>query len=135
MCSKYSFSKFDHIVGPVRPVTATVPLNMDLRYETNMMSRPSPQVIAKDKSGVGIAQLLRIQSRKDGKFRKIVEDVRMQALIPLKPTGQGPGTSLGFFDQGIMTGFMAFVLPSLVLIGYGSFQASIFMWRHFVASR
>lgn len=135
MCSKYSFSKFDHIVGPVRPVTATVPLNMDLRYETNMMSRPSPQVIAKKKSGVGIARLLRLQSRKDGEFQRIVEDVRKQALIPFKPTGQSPGTSLGFFDQGIMTGLVAFVLPSLVLIGYGSFQASIFMWRHFMLSR
>lgn len=100
-----------------------------------MMSRPNPQVIAKEKSVVDIAQLLCIQSRKGGDNRKIVEDVRKQALIPLKPTGQGPGTSLGFFDQGIMTGFVAFVVPSLVLIGYGSFQASIFMWRYFMLSR
>lgn len=32
---------------------------------------------------------------------------------PLKPTGQRSGTTIGFFDQGILTGLTLIVLPVL----------------------
>lgn len=50
------------------------------------------------------------------------ENLRQRATKPLQPTGQASGSSMGFFDQGIITGLIAFVLPSLGLVGFSMYK-------------
>lgn len=44
--------------------------------------------------------------------------IRRREMQPLKETGQGPGTAIGFFEQGIMVGALFIVLPVLSITGY-----------------
>lgn len=100
-----------------------------------MMSKPRPEKIHRA-GGRGTrdleASLLSNVMRSAG-GREIREELRKRALTPLKPTGQPSGTSMGFFDQGIITGLVAFVLPCVALIGYGSFKAAQFGWRYYAS--
>lgn len=55
--------------------------------------------------------------------RAALDRLQAEAGRPLRPTGQGPGTAIGFFEQGIMVGAVFIVLPVISLIGYGSWYA------------
>lgn len=63
--------------------------------------------------------------RKENAYRSLRED----ALRSLRPIGQGSGSSIGFFDQGIITGMLAFALPALAMLGYGGFKTVLFCWK------
>jgi hypothetical protein len=117
------------LVGPIRPTTALSPEDVNMRYETSMMSQPRPQVIVQARHANQDAQILQLDTKKSSFDQQLVSELRKGSRVPLRATGQPSGTSLGFFDQGIKTGFVAFVLPCLIFIGYTSFKGSQYAWR------
>lgn len=104
-----------------------------LRYDIMMMSKPHPEFVnTARESHELVAEVLstNVSSQKD--LTKRVRQLRLQALTPLTPTGQASGTSMGFFDQGILTGIVAFVLPTLCLASVGAFYAGRSAYRYFI---
>lgn len=87
-----------------------------------MLSYPRPEYISSLASEVPIAFDLQSGAYKHLKKNSNLKNLREEATKPLKPIGQHSGTSMGFFDQGIITGLVAFVLPSLALLGYGGYR-------------
>jgi hypothetical protein len=47
-----------------------------------------------------------------------LQSLRRREMQPLRETGQGPGTAIGFFEQGIIVGALFIVLPVVSLVGY-----------------
>lgn len=88
------------------------------------MSKPHPEFLHAPSGCQGlITEALSSEDMNQEKIAGAMEKLRSQATTPLKPTGQASGSSMGFFDQGILTGIIAFVLPVVCLIGAGGFIA------------
>ncbi|KAF0323019.1 putative aldehyde dehydrogenase [Colletotrichum asianum] len=120
------------LVGPARPVSAASPSSIELRYEIQMMTRPRPEFVCsltgEKFEDIALARSAHDRTsglRKEDAYRSLRED----ALRSLRPIGQGSGSSIGFFDQGIITGMLAFALPALAMLGYGGFKTVLFCWR------
>ncbi|KAL3294956.1 aldehyde dehydrogenase PutA [Colletotrichum asianum] len=120
------------VFGPARPVSAASPSSIELRYETQMMTRPRPEFVCsltgEKFEDIALARSAHDRTsglRKEDAYRSLRED----ALRSLRPIGQGSGSSIGFFDQGIITGMLAFALPALAMLGYGGFKTVLFCWR------
>jgi hypothetical protein len=80
------------------------------------VSRPqyisSPSSISKSKKSNPVYSLLTF----DQTDRISTKEIRKEAMKPLKPTGQGKGEAIGFFEQGIITGgviLFGVVVPTL----------------------
>ncbi|KAF4882337.1 4,4'-diaponeurosporen-aldehyde dehydrogenase [Colletotrichum fructicola] len=120
------------VFGPARPVSAASPSSIELRYETQMMTRTRPEFVC-SLTGEKFEDIALARSandtpsglRKENAYRSLRED----ALRSLRPIGQGSGSSIGFFDQGIITGMLAFALPALAMLGYGGFKTVLFCWK------
>lgn len=84
-------------------------IDLRVRYAREMFELPSPQVIPGPRSHP-ISSILKKADYIDSLSRK-----------PLKPTGQPPSGAWGFFEQGIVLGFVFYVLPitTLTLSGAG----------------
>lgn len=53
----------------------------------------------------------------DQKSKISIKEIRKEAMKPLKPTGQGKGEAIGFFEQGFITGgaiLVGVVVPTLL---------------------
>lgn len=57
-------------------------------------------------------------------------NLRPQHVEPLPPTGQGSGTSIGFFEQGILTGLATIVLPVLAVTGFITYTGGRLVLEH-----
>jgi hypothetical protein len=105
----------DSLVGPTFPITIAQS-HTDLRYTPDMFSVSRPEQISK-------SSLAHLQSS----LHSLTDETKCSPLkqllsTPLKPTNQPTGSSMGFFDQGILTGIVAFVLPTLGLAGYLTYR-------------
>lgn len=90
-----------------------------------MLSRPRPEYIQETENPV-----LALQELKE-LDRAALDRLQAEAARPLRPTGQGPGTAIGFFEQGILVGAVFIVLPVISLVGYGSWytiRSAIWKW-------
>lgn len=56
----------------------------------------------------------------NSKGKVTTKDIRKLALKPLKPTGQGKGEAIGFFEQGIITGGLVLFGVVVPAMGYAS---------------
>lgn len=110
------------LVGPASPTS--LPPSIHPRYTTEMFSTLRPQYIAiSPQSVLPISQILYVNSKISTK------EVRKLAVTPLKPTGQGKGEAIGFFEQGIITGatiLFGIVVPTTIyatwVLGRKGFQ-------------
>ncbi|PYH99830.1 hypothetical protein BO71DRAFT_479024 [Aspergillus ellipticus CBS 707.79] len=50
--------------------------------------------------------------------------LRQREIQPLRETGQGPGTAIGFFEQGIIVGALFIFLPVVSVVGYSGWVLS-----------
>lgn len=95
-------------VGPSLPVSSVVP-DLDLRYDTRMMSKPLPQFV--------------------GDLDRSLESLSQEEKLPLTRVKQGSGFDIGFFDRGVILGAVTIVLPTLGLLGYAGSQAASYAYR------
>ncbi|KAF9892289.1 hypothetical protein FE257_002066 [Aspergillus nanangensis] len=100
------------LVGPALAVNhPSIPLNQ--RYSIEMLSRPRPEMIERPTDDIAMLE----------DFHSIgtvkVTELSKHSERPLKGTGQGPGTAIGFFEQGIMVGAAFIVLPVMSAVAYG----------------
>lgn len=100
------------IVGSELPMArGNAPLYV--RYTTEMFSRPRPELIRESQyAAFGLGDL------SDPKSTAIKAWIR-EAVRPLRATGQGPDTSIGFFEQGIIVSAIFIVLPVALSIASG----------------
>ncbi|KNG85751.1 hypothetical protein ANOM_005718 [Aspergillus nomiae NRRL 13137] len=102
------------LVGPAIPLHNGQPSSFPmLRYSTEMLSQPRPEYIQEAKKPA-----ITLQELKD-LDRVALDRVRVEARSALRSTGQGSGTAIGFFEQGILVGAVFIVLPVVSLVGYG----------------
>jgi hypothetical protein len=47
-----------------------------------------------------------------------IKEIRKETLEPLKPTGQGKGEAIGFFEQGLITGGIVLLGVVVPMVGY-----------------
>jgi hypothetical protein len=79
-----------------------------------MLSRPRPEIIQPiENSNINLEDLANLGSSK-------LRLLEQKAANPLKGTGQGPGTAIGFFEQGIVVGALFIVLPVISAVGYST---------------
>lgn len=77
-----------------------------------MLSKLRPELIQPiERSVIGLEDLSNPKSTK-------LQLLRQRETQPLKETGQGPGTAIGFFEQGIIVGALFIVLPVISVVGY-----------------
>ncbi|KAL3440791.1 hypothetical protein BJX65DRAFT_316136 [Aspergillus insuetus] len=114
------------LIGPAIPFHHGQPSPSPiLRYSTEMLSRPRPEYIREtNKSNMNVQELKELD-------RAALDRLQVEAARPLRPTGQGPGTAIGFFEQGILVGAVFIVLPVISFIGYGSWYTirSAISWK------
>ncbi|KAJ9156074.1 putative Aldehyde dehydrogenase [Pleurostoma richardsiae] len=123
------------LVGPPRPLTPVSPNDLDLRYEPAMMSKPKPEQVRHSLPAVATLMAGLINSKASNATNEnVVRQLRKQAIKPLRLIGQESGSSMGFFDQGLITGLVAFVLPSLAVVGYGVLKIVQIGWRYYQAA-
>jgi len=104
------------LVGPASPLTHAP--SYPYRYTTDMFSVPRPQFTSPSKSSShDPASSILSFNQKD---KASIKDIRKLALKPLKPTGQGKGEAIGFFEQGIITGGMVLFGVVVPAMGYAS---------------
>ncbi|KAL2782583.1 hypothetical protein BJX66DRAFT_350844 [Aspergillus keveii] len=114
------------LVGPAIPSHIGQPSPSPiLRYSTEMLSQPRPEYIKETKRSAMTLQELKELDR------AALDRLRVEAASPLRSTGQGPGTAIGFFEQGILVGAVFIVLPVISLFGYGSWYTvrSALAWK------
>ncbi|PYH68360.1 uncharacterized protein BO88DRAFT_454647 [Aspergillus vadensis CBS 113365] len=103
------------LVGPALPHRQDG-LSLRLRYTKEMMSKPRPELIESIESfGFELKDFTNPTSSKLQAFRE-------RESQPLRETGQGPGTAIGFFEQGIIVGALFIVLPVISLVGYSGWR-------------
>lgn len=86
-----------------------------------MMSKPRPELIESIESfGFELKDFTNSTSSKLQAFKE-------RESQPLREIGQGPGTAIGFFEQGIIVGALFIVLPVISLVGYSGWR----ILRHF----
>lgn len=92
------------------------------------MSKPIPVSVSTSKD----ANLLPIKASDFGpkglKLGQQRESLQQLSMQPLRAIQQHSGSGSGFFDQGILTGLVAFVLPSVVALGWIVFQGVKYLW-------
>lgn len=97
-----------------------------------MLSRPRPEYIQSSKRNTSINtdRLVQDLSLFEEQEQALVQRLRKEVDSPLRPTGQGPGTAVGFFEQGIIVGAVFIVFPIVSLVGYASWCGVRFLlWR------
>ncbi|PYI05112.1 hypothetical protein BO78DRAFT_419971 [Aspergillus sclerotiicarbonarius CBS 121057] len=115
------------LVGPALPLKQG-PFSPNLRYTKEMLSKLRPEVILPDQGSiVGLEDLHNPTSSK-------LQLLRQRETQPLREMGQGPGTAIGFFEQGIILGALVIVLPVVSVVGYsgwifGRKVLFTFAWR------
>lgn len=101
-------------MGPALPNNSkSSTFSLTLRYTKEMLSRPRPELVASadGSSSIVLEDFKSLSSPK-------LQLLQKKSLQPLAETGQGPGTSIGFFEQGIMVGALFIALPVISAIGY-----------------
>jgi hypothetical protein len=83
-----------------------------------MFSVPRPQFTNAPKS-TSLNPASKILSF-DSKEKVSMKEIRKLAVKPLKPTGQGKGEAIGFFEQGIVTGGLILFGVVVPAMGYAS---------------
>lgn len=92
-----------------------------------MLSKARPEVIEPVESSViGLEDLSNPMS-------KTLQILRKREAQPLRETGQGPGTAIGFFEQGIIVGALFIVLPVVSVVGYSGWVLTRKVFLHFAA--
>jgi hypothetical protein len=102
---QYSFKKanISRTVGPACPLSHAP--SYPYRYTADQFSLPRPQFISPDLSFKSkVPDLLSTLLTFSPKDKLSAKQIRNEAVKPLKPTGQGKGEAIGFFEQGIVTG-------------------------------
>lgn len=90
-----------------------------------MLSRPRPEIIEPiDGSNIGLEDLSNPMSPR-------LRLLQQRESQPLRETGQGPGTSIGFFEQGIIVGALFIVLPVVSVVGYTGWVFARKFVQHF----
>ncbi|KAJ5819416.1 hypothetical protein N7474_005007 [Penicillium riverlandense] len=103
------------LVGPAGP--AGHPLDAKHRYTKAMFEVPRPQFVANAHAGVPFKDAVVINPAAAAKLLN-------SALKPLKPTDQPfQVSSIGFFEQGLLTSLAIAMTPVVVGIGYGMYLA------------
>ncbi|RAH45249.1 uncharacterized protein BO95DRAFT_464062 [Aspergillus brunneoviolaceus CBS 621.78] len=93
-------------VGPALATDQRV-IPVERRYTTSMFSRPRPEMITT------------IQAGKSGlKKGHVLGALSKKVVKPLLKARQGPGTSMGFFEQGILVGLVFIVIPVVSVAGF-----------------
>ena len=82
-----------------------------------MFSVPRPQFISSAPLRFGSASKT---SSLEQEGQVSAKEIRKEAMKPLKPTGQGKGEAIGFFEQGIITGGLVLFGVIVPTIGYVS---------------
>ncbi|KAJ5636961.1 uncharacterized protein N7484_010274 [Penicillium longicatenatum] len=99
------------LVGPALPFKQEN-FSLGLRYTKEMLSKPRPELIQPiESSAIGLEDLSNSKSTK-------LQLLRQRETQSLRETGQGPGTAIGFFEQGIIVGALFIVLPVVSVVGY-----------------
>ncbi|EXA34301.1 hypothetical protein FOQG_14459 [Fusarium oxysporum f. sp. raphani 54005] len=118
------------LVGPIRPETELSPIQIDTCYDLMIMSKPKPVFVFKSND----SNLLSLNARdfclrelKRSKTQRL-QSLEQLAMQPLRAIQQHSGSGSGFFDQGIMTGLIAFVLPTVVVLGWAVFRGGKYLW-------
>jgi len=94
------------LVGPAAPLhhpTATHP-----RYDPALFTVPRPAHATAPASSAKLHAALTSGP---------AAGLRAESVAPLKPDGQRAGKIVGFFDQGLITGVVVFVLPVVAGLG------------------
>ncbi|KAJ5701950.1 hypothetical protein N7488_009498 [Penicillium malachiteum] len=85
--------------------------SLGLRYAKEMLSKLKPELIQPTEgSFIGLEDLTNPNSTK-------MQFLRQRETQPLRETGQRPGTSIGFFEQGIIAGALFIVVPVVSVMG------------------
>lgn len=110
------------LVGPASPISH--PPSTHQRYTMDMFSVPRPQYITPSPASLLPASLVL-----EGSSKVTTKEIRKLAVMQLKPTGQGKGEAIGFFEQGIITGvsiLLGVVVPTTLygtwILGRKGFQ-------------
>ncbi|KAJ9633569.1 hypothetical protein H2204_006952 [Knufia peltigerae] len=98
------------LVGPCIPV-GSLSADIDIRYDTNLMSKPAPQWVH------------------DLSPRTDPRQFYQQASAPVKPVKQHSGFDIGFFDRGAITGAVIIILPPLCALAYGGYRAAAHVYH------
>lgn len=108
------------LVGPVAP--ADYPVSLKTRYSRAMFEIPRTQIVQTTRDTEIVNAVLR-----DSDLAQLKE-LRKRATVVLPPTGQKEGGSIGFFEQGIITGgliVMTPILTTVVALGYFGVSAAL----------
>jgi len=91
-----------------------------------MLSKPRPEFVEEPigNSAIELKDLINPMSTK-------LQILRQRETQPLRETGQGPGTAIGFFEQGIIVGALFIVLPAVSLVGYSGWFLTQKLSLHF----
>lgn len=104
---------------------------MRLCYDIAFMSKPKP-VVAEPVLAAPDLTLSAVTLQPQKRDSDLATRLRSQAVEPLSPIRQPSGSGAGFFDQGILTGLVAFVLPSVLLVGFTTFKAAQLGWKYWL---
>jgi hypothetical protein len=86
-----------------------------------MFTKARPQfVLPEADSGFPISQLFLSTEGKEKDSNASRKTIRGMALAPLKPTGQGKGEAIGFFEQGLLLGGTLLLTTVIPMITYGA---------------
>src|SRR5690242_5295875 len=67
-------------------------------------------------SGTAVALDEAVNSSAGASISQARKNLLDKALAALPPTGQKPGKHVGFFEQGLFTGMVVFILPAVSTI-------------------
>ncbi|CAG8918558.1 unnamed protein product [Penicillium salamii] len=107
-CSEMQDKLTFQTVGPALLPNST----LSQRYTSYMFSRPRPEFIQPTEDSV--MDLTISQPNENAQLLSLGQ----REQRPLPATMQGPGTAIGFFEQGIIVGGICIVLPVISFLGY-----------------
>jgi acyl-CoA reductase-like NAD-dependent aldehyde dehydrogenase len=100
------------LVGPASPLHPSLPatLSPSTRYPKALFQLPSPAYI----HPTALSPLLTSALSSSPSTAISIKELEKHALAPLKPSDQRRGGQIGFFEQGIITGLVTIILPTVV---------------------
>jgi hypothetical protein len=105
------------LIGPASPINS--PPNRETRYSASLFQIPRPQFVSQSSN----AALARRVLDRPGSQEALA--AWREAVAPLPATGQRAGRSIGFFEQGIITGgviTLFSIVATVSTLGYYTFS-------------
>lgn len=111
-------------VGPALP-RYQGKVSLKFRYTAEMLSKPRPEFVEPQNNSC--ISILDLNDPSSSTVQRFIENVER----PLRPTKQGKGTAIGFFEQGILVGMVFIALPAVSCIGYSGWYLIRMMARRY----